>query len=797
MKLSHYEWDPEKDLIAQGGFAEVFKARDLFTSNRLVALKIYKEGVSKGTTGGHTIQRKYSLEKEFDRIDGLSHTNLIKFFGLEYLEHKDHMSRTSNYPVLIMEYAGEGTLKDLSPEKCSSAEIIRIIKEIIKGTSYLHSQGIIHRDLKPGNILFTKDRRGRLVPKITDFGISRDIIDDKTVEMSMTEGLGTPHYMAPEQFYKRKFGLNCEVSNRTDIWAIGVLIYKLLTGKLPFGNDSKDYETIRDEIVDKEVDLKEVPKNFKQIIKACLQKKAIDRPETATALLHDLNKNIGGAPIEIPHIVKESEVDEEKTVVQKSSKKVPQKVSRKRSHKYVIIVTLLLLTLICGGVFGFNWYEKNKIEDLLAEAWDSYTNGRTKEAYEYYLKASEYESGKAYHFLSVMNRNGIGVKRDYKKAEEYASNAVNEDYDLAAYNLGEILIKGLGKPIDSIVAKRYFKMAFNYAKNSDHNYDLESKYILGYLYRFGLGTEKDIPKAKEYLTYASVQDHPLAILQLSEVLRFDLESSEKDCTKAKILLENEIFLNVIPTFSYSLGNLFYYGCEEIEHDYKKAFEYFSLAAQQDLPAAKDMLGDMYLNGFGVKADEEEALWYYRQSAEAGISNSFTNLGYLYSKRKNYTEAIFWNRKAANNGNSVGQSNLGNLFENGQGTEKKLDSALYWYKKSANNNYATAQYNLGRFYENGIATDKNLTEAKKWYLKSAEQDYYFAQFRLGYLLHLSKNYKEALYWFKKAAENGDSTSMHNVGYYYSNGLGVMQNSTEAKKWYQKACSGGYKESCKLI
>ena len=71
MKLSHYEWDPEKDLIAEGGFAEVFKARDLNTEGRYVALKIYKEAVSRGTQGS-TGQKKYSLEQEFSKIDGLS-----------------------------------------------------------------------------------------------------------------------------------------------------------------------------------------------------------------------------------------------------------------------------------------------------------------------------------------------------------------------------------------------------------------------------------------------------------------------------------------------------------------------------------------------------------------------------------------------------------------------------------------------------------------------------------------------------------------------------------------------------
>lgn len=109
MKLTNYEWDPEKDLIAQGASAEVFKAKDINTHNRYVALKIYKEAVSKSTVGGSS-QKKYSLEKEFHKIDGLSHTNIITFHGLQYIQHKGVMGKTSSHPIIIMECASEGKL---------------------------------------------------------------------------------------------------------------------------------------------------------------------------------------------------------------------------------------------------------------------------------------------------------------------------------------------------------------------------------------------------------------------------------------------------------------------------------------------------------------------------------------------------------------------------------------------------------------------------------------------------------------------------------------------------------------
>ena len=240
MRLGNYEWDPDADLIAEGAFAEVFRARDTNTAGRTVALKIYKEAVAKGSSGSSG-QKKYTLEKEFQKVDGLSHTNIISYHGLDYIRHRDAMGRETSYPVLIMEYAEGGTLTDYLKTNPDKHILDKLVRDIIQGVGYLHSEGILHRDLKPGNILITKNRRGEPVAKITDFGISRDLLTDKTIEQSYTEGIGTPHYMAPEQFYKKRFGFNGALSDRMDTWAIVVIAYLMMTGHLPFGGGAKYY----------------------------------------------------------------------------------------------------------------------------------------------------------------------------------------------------------------------------------------------------------------------------------------------------------------------------------------------------------------------------------------------------------------------------------------------------------------------------------------------------------------------------------------------------------------------------
>jgi len=284
MKLNQYEWDPENDVIGNGAFAEVFRAKD--NNGHLVALKIYREAIAKGSTGG-SFQGKYTLEQEYKKGELLAHTNVIRYLNFDYIIHTDSMQRQVSYPVLVMEYADAGSLAGWlrSTMPPTEAETVKIIAQILNGLAYLHDQGIIHRDLKPGNILFKKDRKGNNVVKISDFGISRDVLEDNTNRPSTTAGVGTIDYMAPEQLLKKTYGLNGAISNRTDLWAVGVMFYRMLTGKMPFGEENKDYESIHDEIITKEPDYSRVPAQYQPIIKACLQKHASARPEDAETLL--------------------------------------------------------------------------------------------------------------------------------------------------------------------------------------------------------------------------------------------------------------------------------------------------------------------------------------------------------------------------------------------------------------------------------------------------------------------------------------------------------------------------------
>ncbi|XLS29599.1 serine/threonine-protein kinase [Flavobacteriaceae bacterium M23B6Z8] len=829
MKISHYEWDPEKDLIAEGGFAEVFKAKDINTANRWVALKIYKEAVSRGTSGS-TGQKKYSLEQEFAKVDGLSHTHIISYYGLEYLEHVDMMGRTVSYPVLVMEYAGEGTLSDLLKKGINPEDSKRIIKELISAISYLHEQGVIHRDLKPGNILFSKDRNLRLVSKVTDFGISRDILSDKTIEQSITEGVGTSHYMAPEQFFKKKFGWNGEISNRTDIWAVGIILYKLLTGKFPFGEGIKDYELIREEIIEKEPDLTPLPEEYREVVKACLQKNAHDRVSSAAALQEMLQGKTG-----FETVVPKTSMDEDMTILPEEStayqtgkkttnSKVPAAGENKKPKSKVALLVALFFVIIAAGAGGF-WMNRNtKINQLLKDGWGYYKKGNYNEAHASYLKASEYNSGEAYYFLSSMSQYGRGTDRDYSKSTSYANKAIEEGYDMAAFQLGWMHMYGLGVPVDSIKAIGYFKQSLNHIKQLADENEPEAQNLYGLLLSEGYAVNKDSEKAFNITKKAALKDHPAAISNLGYYYEYGV-GVDKDCSKALEWYKKGAEIKQERS-STGLGRLYFNGCNDIKKDIKKSIAYYKEAANLGSLDAQNMVGWIFQNGIDgeVNKDLDEALWWYRKAAENDHIASMNNLGTIYEGKENYQEAKIWYTKAANKNNKYGAFNLGGLMYYGQGEPQDKEGSLKWYLKAAEQDHTTAQvqagfiygnvmsppdhekaihwyrraaklnhkvgqHNYGYMFENGYGTEKNLDSAFHWYSKSAEQNYESGQYALArfyyYGLANKKNQTLARTYFTKSANQGNASSQYMTGYMWDNGQGGSKNAYIARKWYTKA------------
>src|SRR5262249_53340771 len=204
--------------IGEGGCGVVYMAEQQEPVRRRVALKVIKLGMD-------TKQVIARFEAERQALALMEHPNIAQVY--------DAGATDTGRPYFVMELVKGVPITRYCDENCLSTEQrLRLFVQVCQAIQHAHQKGIIHRDIKPTNILVT-DHDGVPVPKIIDFGIAKATTDqqltDKTLFTAFEQFIGTPAYMSPEQ--ARLSGL--DIDTRTDIYALGVLLYELLTGKTP------------------------------------------------------------------------------------------------------------------------------------------------------------------------------------------------------------------------------------------------------------------------------------------------------------------------------------------------------------------------------------------------------------------------------------------------------------------------------------------------------------------------------------------------------------------------------------
>ncbi|MCI0705537.1 MAG: serine/threonine protein kinase [Planctomycetia bacterium] len=200
--------------IADGGMGTVYKARNR-TTGEIVAIKVIAPATAKNPV---LLQR---FEREFLAARVLEHPNVVR--AIEYCGIMPH-------PFLVMEFVDGQSIGQRIEQLGAypEAEAVRIIAQVCDGLQRAHKQGLIHRDVKPDNILVTPTG----IAKLTDMGLVKEL--DGDLNLTKTgRGLGTPHYMAPEQFRNAK-----GVDVRGDIYSLGATLYAMVTGVIPFDNAS-------------------------------------------------------------------------------------------------------------------------------------------------------------------------------------------------------------------------------------------------------------------------------------------------------------------------------------------------------------------------------------------------------------------------------------------------------------------------------------------------------------------------------------------------------------------------------
>ena len=260
--------------LGVGGFGSVWKARDK-ELDRTVAIKIPR-------AGGMSAEEQEKFFREARAAAQLRHPSIVSVH---------EVGRDGDSVYIVSDFVRGVTLGDwLTGQQLTSREAAELCAKIADALHHAHEQGVVHRDLKPANIMIDGDGE----PHLMDFGLARREVGEVTVTMD-GQVLGTPAYMSPEQAQ----GEAHTADRRSDIYSLGVILFQLLTGELPFRGNARMlmHQVIHDEPPSPRKLNGNVPKDLETITLKCLEKDAPKRYGTADDLAKELRRWLKGEPI--------------------------------------------------------------------------------------------------------------------------------------------------------------------------------------------------------------------------------------------------------------------------------------------------------------------------------------------------------------------------------------------------------------------------------------------------------------------------------------------------------------------
>lgn len=323
-----------REIIGVGGMAVVYKAYDNI-DDRIVAVKILKEEF----LANEEFRRRFKNESK--AIAVLSHMNIVKVFDVSYGDRLQY---------IVMEYVEGITLKEYIQQQgvVNHREAVFFVMQVLRALQHAHDKGIVHRDIKPQNILLLEN--GAI--KVTDFGIARFFASETR---TMTDSaIGSVHYISPEQ-------ARGDVTNdKADIYSVGVMLYEMLTGKLPFESDNTVSVAImqlqKDPVMPRTIN-PQIPVGLEQIIIKAMQKNVNDRYQSAAEMLLDLEEFRRNPSIKFDYSYSNNEptkyipnVGTTVTAYEVDDEQEDEPVVKNRTIPILIGIIVALVILILGGV---------------------------------------------------------------------------------------------------------------------------------------------------------------------------------------------------------------------------------------------------------------------------------------------------------------------------------------------------------------------------------------------------------------------------------------------------------------
>lgn len=326
--------------LGSGGMAIVFLARDLL-DGKYKAIKMLKENIANDPI---VLQRFITESKAYSMLN--NHNNIVNIYDI---------SVKGEYKYLVMEYIQGITLKKYLNEKgpLDWREVADFSIQILQALEVAHRIPVIHRDIKPQNIMLLPGG----VVKVMDFGIAK-LPNAQTLTM-VDKAIGTVYYISPEQ------ATGGHVDTTTDIYSLGIMMYEMVTGKLPYVAEDQNgiiYKHLSAKPTPPSAYVSSIPKGFEQIILCAMEKKPVDRYASATQMIRHIKKVLQdpstdfskkktetvAQAIDLP--VKETKVDDLAVFDITEPIKKPKK--KKNQGLPTWLVGVLAILFVCGAVVG-------------------------------------------------------------------------------------------------------------------------------------------------------------------------------------------------------------------------------------------------------------------------------------------------------------------------------------------------------------------------------------------------------------------------------------------------------------
>ncbi|MBF0158598.1 MAG: SEL1-like repeat protein [Magnetococcales bacterium] len=787
-------WYRIDKVLGQGGFGVTYRAWDTRLDTNVAIKEYLPSQVALRGSDGHINARSRDHEAAFikGRQRFLQEARTLAKFKHASLVRVATFFEQFNSAYMVMEYEDGTSMAALLREKkvLDERELLAIILPLLQGISVLHAEGFVHRDIKPDNI-FIRHKDGS--PVLLDFGSARQKMEGQD-SGHMTAVL-TPNYAPMEQYFEDA----ARQGPWTDIYAIGAVMYRSISGRKPVGSPQRSSAVMRNQpdplVPAVEVGQGRYSESLLKAIDLALRIDEKDRPRSIAEWLRAV----------------ETEKGEQDEFVSAGLKALSGTTISPQARVAIGVVSLLL-TLGIGYTFWLVMSRSDRVltpEEIRAnqlkqtqekanqgdaeamlqlahryEVGEDLPANRTH-ALDWIRRAAEKGSAEAYYRLGLAHKTGEGTAKNWDEALVWFQKAVVANHPKAQFELAEALESGHGVTQNIETALPLYRSAAAAGEP-------RAQHRLAQLFDQGShGFKKDVKEA--FAWYIKAAEHGIVpaqwrVAQLFEsgqgtqadpgqALHFYRLVAEQNSMEAQIHLADVLFRGTL-------------GLQDVS----ASLAWYAKAAQQGAIPAMVRLATIYDRGEGGQpVNMGQAIHWYTKAAEAGHveaqwvmgEKNFTGTG-VY---RDYTVAGRWFLLAAEQGHAESQNRYGLLKKSGLGVAKSAQEAFRWFSSAAAQGLADAQNNLGLLYEKGEGVTQDYHQALQWYSKAAQQQHAGAQSNLGWIYEEGKgvpaNMVQAAQWYLKAAEQNDVRAQRNLGWMYEEGRGVAKDPVRAYFWYSLA------------